>query len=468
MTPTCARPPRNRSNVSRAIAVALAAAALPTALACGGPTRTDRPNATAPAAASSSPATGPGEGTAPPGGAAFPKLSGDITKRLDSAIQDVLKETGVPGVIAGVWANGKGSYVRAFGVSDKQSNAKMTSDLYMRIGSVTKTFTVTGLLRLVDQGKVKLDDPVGKYVDGVPDGDKITLRQLADMRSGLFNYSEDAGFDKALKENPERTFLPAELLAYAFQHPSNFSPGQRFQYSNTNTVLIGMVIEKVAKQPLAGYLQRNVITPARLGRTSFPKNSSLPDPHARGYTTDTVNGQEADATGWNPSWAWAAGAMISELRDLRTWAHTLATGTILSPASQKERLDFQPTGLPGTGYGLGIFDNHGWIGHNGSLPGYQAVVVYLPEAEATVVLLLNSDTAHQGSEPSTLFAQAVTKIVSPDHVYTLPAMSSTPPTPVPSSSPATATPPSPSASPSVVPPTSGPTVPVVPPTPGTT
>ncbi|MFJ4849038.1 serine hydrolase domain-containing protein [Streptomyces sp. NPDC088733] len=462
--------------MSRAIAVALAAAALPTALACGGPARTDRHGATAPAAASSSPAAGDTGGTAAPGSASFPELSGDTAKRLDTAIQDVLKETGVPGVIAGVWANGKGSYVHAFGVADKQTNTKMTSDLYMRIGSVTKTFTVTGLLRLVDQGKVKLDDPVGKYVDGVPGGDRITLRQLADMRSGLFNYSEDQGFDKALKENPEREFLPAELLAYAFQHPSNSAPGKQFQYSNTNTVLLGMVIEKVAKQPLANYLRRNVVLPSRLGHTSFPKNASLPDSHAHGYTTDTPNGQETDATGWNPSWAWAAGAMVSDLRDMRTWAHTLATGTILSPASQKERLDFQGTGIPGVGYGLGVFDNHGWIGHNGSLPGYQTVVVYLPDAEATLVLLLNSDTAHQGSEPSTLFAQAITKIVSPGHVYTLPATASTPPTPVPSGSPRTASPTAPGTSPAQptpaqttpAEPTSGPTVPVVPPTPGTT
>ena len=96
-------------------------------------------------------------------------------------------------MIVALSAPGKGEYVRAFGVADKATGAPMTPDLNMRIGSVTKTFTVTALLQLVDQGKVGLDDPIGKYVDGVPNGDRITLRQLAGMRSGLFNYSEDGG-----------------------------------------------------------------------------------------------------------------------------------------------------------------------------------------------------------------------------------------------------------------------------------
>lgn len=93
---------------------------------------------------------------------------------------------------------------------------------------------------------------------------------------------------------------------------------------------------------------------------------------------------------------------------------------MLSPATQKQRLRFLPTGFPGTGYGLGIFDNHGWIGHNGSLPGYQTVVVYLPKTKAVLVVLINTDASYRGSEPSTLFAQAITKIVTPGNVYSLP------------------------------------------------
>jgi D-alanyl-D-alanine carboxypeptidase len=124
-----------------------------------------------------------------------------------------------------------------------------------------------------------------------------------------------------------------------------------------------------------------------------------------------------------PSWGWAAGAIISDLNDLRCWARTLATGSLLSVKTQAQRLRFVPTGFPDTAYGVGVFDNHGWIGHNGSLPGYQSAVVYLPQTEATLVILSNSDTSYRGYEPSTLLAQAITRIVTPGHVYSLPAMS---------------------------------------------
>lgn len=106
---------------------------------------------------------------------------------------------------------------------------------------------------------------------------------------------------------------------------------------------------------------------------------------------------------------------------MRTWAGVLATGTLLSPATQAERLRTAPSNLPDTGYGLGIFDAHGWIGHNGSLPGYEALVIYLPEGKATLVVLLNTDTDYRGSEPSTLFGEAITRVVTPQHVYSLPA-----------------------------------------------
>jgi D-alanyl-D-alanine carboxypeptidase len=356
---------------------------------------------------------------------AFPQLTPAVTAQLDKAVTQVMREANVPGVTVGLWAPGKGSYVRAFGVADEATGARMSTGLNMRIGSETKTFTVTALLTLVDQGRVSLDDPIGKYVNGVPNGDRITLRELAGMRSGLFNYSMDPGFFKALTTNPRRPFTPQELLAYSFKHPVQFQPGERFEYCNTNIILVGLVVEKASGQSLAEYIERNVLEPAGLDHTLFPKAAEFPTPHAHGYTDQTATGKVEDATDWNPSWAWAAGAMISDLNDLRTWAHTLATGTLLSPATQAQRMEMPPSGLPDTGYGLGIFNVGGWIGHNGSLPGYESLVVYLPEARATLVVLLNTDIGYKGSEPSTLFGQAITRIVTPQHLFTLPAQPTT-------------------------------------------
>ncbi|MFD3540349.1 serine hydrolase domain-containing protein [Streptomyces sp. NPDC058662] len=345
-----------------------------------------------------------------------------MARKLDDAVKKVMEEAEVPGVMVHLSAPGKGEYVRAFGVADKATGTPMTTDLYSRIGSETKTFTVTALLQLVDDGKVGLDDPIGTYVDGVPNGDRITLRELAGMRSGLFNYSADEGFFKALTSDPYRQFTPQELLAFSFDHPVVFEPGTQFQYCNTNLVLLGLVVEKVSGTPLAEYINREVVAEAGLKHTLFPVGAEFPSPHAHGYTNQTASGRTEDSTNWNPSWGWAAGAMISDLADMKSWAKTLATGTLLTPATQAQRLKVSPAGdLPDTGYGLGIFNVDGWIGHNGSLPGYQSLTVYLPEAQATLVVLLNTDITHEGADPGTLFGEAITEIVTPDHVYRLPA-----------------------------------------------
>ncbi|MFB7262926.1 serine hydrolase domain-containing protein [Streptomyces nojiriensis] len=358
--------------------------------------------------------------TPTPASDGFAQLTPAVTRQLDAAIKKVLAEAKIPGVIVAVSAPGKGDYVRSFGIADKATGAPMTPNLNMRIGSVTKTFTVTALLELVDEGKVGLDDPIGKYVDGVPNGDRITLRELAGMRSGLFNYSADEGFYKAFTSNPDRPFTPQELLGYSFKHPVLFEPNAKFYYCNTNLILLGLVVEKVSGVPLDRFIGQKVVVPAGLKHTVFPTGPEFPSPHAHGYTNQTASGKVEDATDWNPSWGWAAGAMISDLPDMRSWAKTLATGTLLTPATQAQRLDVVDA-LPGTGYGLGIFNVQGWIGHNGSLPGYGSLVLYLPEAKATLVVLLNTDIGYAGQEPSTLVGEAITKIVTPDRVYTLPA-----------------------------------------------
>ncbi|WP_328619138.1 serine hydrolase domain-containing protein [Streptomyces sp. NBC_00354] len=347
----------------------------------------------------------------------FPQLTPAVAARLDAAIRQVMRQTKVPGVTVGLWAPGKGSYVKTFGVADKATGAPMTTGLHVRIGSETKTFTVTALLQLVDQRKVGLDDPIGTYIKGVPNGNRITLRELAGMRSGLFNYTLDENFIKKFQADPEQSFTTQQLLDYAFKHPVQFAPGAKFDYSNTNLILLGLVVEKVTGRPLREVIAKDVLAPAGLRSTVFPTSAAMPDPYAHGYTDQTASGKIEDATGWNPSWAWAAGAMVSDLEDLRSWARTLATGTLLTPATQTERLKTTPMNLQGDGYGLGIFNVQGWIGHNGSIPGYEVLPVYLPQAQATMVILLNTDVSYKGQEPSTLFGEAVTGIVTPDHVY---------------------------------------------------
>ncbi|MDQ0798063.1 serine hydrolase [Streptomyces sp. B1I3] len=376
------------------------------------------PLATVPATAVPAPHA-PAAATGPHGGDDCPAdgFGPALTARLDKTVEDVRKQARVPGLVVGLWMPGKGCYVRATGVADKNTGRPMFADTYVRIGSETKTFTVTALLQLVDEGKVRLDDPIDDYIRGVPNGEKITLRHLAEMRSGLFPYTADPDFEHDLLSAPKRPFNPWEVLSYGYRHPNTFAPGARFQYSNSNLVLLGLVVEKVTGKRLADVIHERVVRPAGLRHTFLPKGAEFPEPHAHGYTDQTLTGSVADATDWNPSWAWAAGGMISDLQDLRRWAPVLATGKLLSVETQAQRLKVLPTGFPGTDYGLGILRTNGWIGHNGSLPGYETVTVYLPSQKATLVLILNTDSLVDGQEPSTLVARAVTSVVTPGNVY---------------------------------------------------
>ena len=356
-----------------------------------------------------------GVGPATPAGAAPAK---NQASAMTSAIQKVMRQNSIPGAIVGVWQKGAAPYVKAFGVRNKATGQPMAANLHMRIGSETKTFTVTALLQLVDQKKVGLDDPISKYVSGVPDGDAITLRELAEMRSGLMSYTASDTWGQQFVADPERQWTPQELLPYSFSQPLLFVPGTNFNYSNTNTVLLGLVVEKASGQTLSTYITQHILKPEHLGHTVFPDSAAFPSLHAQGYTNQTADGQVANSTGWNPSWGWAAGAMISTLSDLRTWAKDVATGTLLTPATQRQREKFIPVPAmaPAT-YGLALFDINGWIGHNGSLPGYQSLTVYLPAQQTTMVVLLNTDINPPNQELSTLIGRAITTVITPRHIF---------------------------------------------------
>lgn len=349
-----------------------------------------------------------------------PAASDALARRLDVAVVEAMRRLGVPGAIVGISVPGVIDYSRALGVADDVTGTPMTLDDRFRIGGVTKTFTGTALLRLVEQGKVSLSDPIGEYVDGVPGGDEITLRMLGDMHSGLFSYEQDPQFVARmlaeLARGPQAgDVTPQDLLDVTARHPLNFPPGARFEYVDINAILLGMVVSKVSGQPLAEYFQQHVFDPLRLGRTSFPSSGQLPEPYAHGYTSGP-DGATVDASLWNPAWAGAAGAIVSTYADLKTWALALGKGTLLSPEIQRERLEqVQQTG-PAAAYRFAVFGNNGWWGHNGSIPGYTTVVMSIPERSATLVVLANTDIP--AGHAAGRLAEVVTSIAVPDHVYT--------------------------------------------------
>ena len=337
--------------------------------------------------------------------------------KLTETIPKEMEKASVPGAIVGIWKDGEAPYVRAFGVRDTATGEPMATDLYTRIGSLTKSFTTTAILQLVDEGKLGLDDPISKYVPGVPNGDKITIRQLAAMRSGLFSYSDET--NSMILSQPQRQWTPQEVLEIAFRHPPLFPPGTDFDYSNTNTVLLGLVVEKVSGQSLDTYIEEHLTRPAKLEHTLFPTDAALPSPHTHGYLK-TPEGEVVDTTDWDPSWTWAAGHMVSTVDDLQIWARDLATGKLLSPAAQREReQSFMLAPSEGTGslYGLGVENQNGWIGHNGNISGYQTYAYYLPPERTTMVVIVNSSVDLIGVWN---LVTEIVKIISPDHAWPAP------------------------------------------------
>src|SRR5215813_3742795 len=215
---------------------------------------------------------------APVSSATADASAASAAEKRDAALTEVIRtgmqRASIPGAIVGVWREGQPPYVRAFGVRDTASGEPMAPDLHMRIGSNTKAFVVTAILMLADQGKLGLDDPIDRYVKGVPSGDRITLRQLAQMRSGLYDHADDT--DKDLPKQPFRKWTPQELLEVAFRHPLVFPPGSAFDYCNTNTLLLGLVVEKVSGQSLASFIEQNILKPEGLTHTVFPAGAEIP------------------------------------------------------------------------------------------------------------------------------------------------------------------------------------------------
>jgi D-alanyl-D-alanine carboxypeptidase len=324
-----------------------------------------------------------------------------------------MQQMRLPGAIIYVDDPGQCSWTATLGLGNLASREPMQVKDHVRLGSITKSLTATVILQLVDQGKLRLDDPVSTYQPEVPNGAHITIRQLLTMTSGLFDYIEDEGLlrEAFMGFDPYKVWQPKDLPPLAFKHKPYFAPGKGWHYSSTNTILLGLIIEQLTHLSAEQAFQRSIFGPLGLHQSSLPPLSSaaLPDPHAQGYmygTDLTGKGPTLNVTDWNPSWGWTAGSAISTLHDLQIWAKALATGQLLSAQMHKEQLSFVNTGM-GIEYGLGVFKINGFIGHNGQLPGFQSWMGYQPQKSATVIVLTNLYLASDGSLP----ADELTKVI---------------------------------------------------------
>jgi D-alanyl-D-alanine carboxypeptidase len=267
-----------------------------------------------------------------------------------------------------------------------------------RIGSNTKTFVITVLLQLADEGKLKLDDTLDKFTLPltVPNGEHITLRQLCEMRSGLLNLYAQPAFQSA-QIDPRGPFDVITWMKSALAQPALFPPGTKYDYSNTNYILLGWVIEAVTHNSVAQEIQTRLIKPLHLTNTTYPvTDPDMPEPYAHGYTLNAKDAWEDETVALPPQVSGAAGVMISDMADMKVWVKAYVTGSVNSAAMQKERLTCLPTPKPGAGFGLGIGCSAGWYGYTGGITGYNTGGYYLPAMDATIVVLVNSQREPHG------------------------------------------------------------------------
>ena len=335
-------------------------------------------------------------------------------QRFQMVLNEARASFKFPGVQAGIWSP-TGTWIGRSGTRGPGQDAPPALSDHTRIGSVTKTFTVTALLQLVEKSRLSLKDPISCYVKGIPNG-SATLGELANMTSGIPSYTANPAFQEALFANPTRPWSPQQLVNIIRGTKPDFAPGKGWEYSNTNTVLLGMVIQKVTKEPIATVFEDQILRPLHLNQTFFITNSpALPAPHLSGVTEQgQPAGSSANATNWNPSWAFTAGSMVSNLNDLHRWGVALGTGVgILTPAMEKIRQDSIIRDIPPNtaerGYGYGIGDANGWWGHTGELPGFNTVVMYNVKSRTTIVVMVNSDIAVDGKNPAPAVFQGLVR-----------------------------------------------------------
>lgn len=342
----------------------------------------------------------------------------DFCTTMKPKLAAMVEDLKAPGAAVLVRSPEIGTCFLSFGARTLDGKQPIRLDDQLRIGSNTKTMTATVILQLVQEGKLRLEDPVSKYHVGVPNGDNITIAQLLSMRSGLRDYTGLPVFGEMLDAQPERVFTPDEVLSLGFAQPPAFAPGQGYLYANPNTVLLGLIIEQLTGQPLAQVFEQRIYRPLGMKRTLLPAAGShtMPEAHAHGYMFGSISEFVAgrplspeqieaanagtlkpiDRTDMNPSWGWAAGAVVSTTRDLARYAKALGSGELLDKEMQSERLaSVRPIdpAKPDPAYGLGIVRYGKLYGHTGELPGFDSFMAYDPERDITVIAwsnLLNS------------------------------------------------------------------------------
>jgi D-alanyl-D-alanine carboxypeptidase len=327
-----------------------------------------------------------------------------------------MEQENLPSVVVGVWAPGEGEYVTAQGKANLETGEQRGLGQPFRIASITKTFTATAVLQLVDEGKLKTSDKLSEWYPDFPNAEKITIDNLLRMRSGIPDFTDEK-FMKNWYAHPRADITAQDSIERSAKKVDQFKPpGKETVYTNANYVLLQEIVRKVSGEPLGTRIAGGILQPLGMDDSFYATEDELPGT-LRGYSWNPQSKEFQDKTVLNPAVPGGAGAMISTLADLRPYAKALCEGDLLEPQTQKERLESDAmAGDPDfVRYGQGLVFLGDWCGHNGTIFGFSSEMFYLPEEEAVIVIDVNRLDLDDQSKSTELFL-GVSKILFPEYV----------------------------------------------------
>lgn len=338
-----------------------------------------------------------------------PALAYSLQRALDSV--RALQGSYVKGAAAAMLVPGQGIWQGVSGISSTNPTVPIDPSMVFGIGSNSKAFVSTTVLSLVDEGKIGLDDPLSAYLPAMPNITmSVTIRQLLNMTSGLFDYLNDSNAQgQAVAADPSRYWSPEELIA-TFVGPPKAAPGGSYSYCNTNYVLLGMVIKAVTQKSMASQMRDRILTPLALDHTWLEVDETHAEPIAHPWNNG-VDFMAIPVTA-HFSTLWTAGGVIATAENMARWVKGLHEGAVISPASRIQLHTFVPTATPPStgfgwyGYGLGVRQGTYYgktvRGHGGAIMGYISITGYLPATGASIVVLYNASEATTTSTISAL------------------------------------------------------------------
>lgn len=339
-------------------------------------------------------------------------LSPDLRKGVDDIAQQVLKTTGVPSASVAVVQDGKIAYVQAYGSARLDPQMAATPAMRYSIGSISKQFTAAAVLMLAQEGKLSLDDPVSKYISGLTEGDKVTIRELLSHTSGYQDFWPQ-DYVPPLMLKP---ITAEQIMDMWARKPLDFQPGTKWQYSNTNYVIAGAIVEKVSGMTLMQLLTERVFTPLKMKSVTNTDANRLPPSDPAGYFRYAL-GPLHPAPKEGHGWMFAAGELAMTPEDLAKWDIAMIDRSVLQPASYREmETEVLLNNGVGTRYGLGVSvtssNGHRMIEHSGEVSGFVAENIVMPDDKIAVVVLTNQDASEAaggiGKQVSALLLKAAT------------------------------------------------------------